>query len=193
MAGEPNQQAVPEAQFPQSNAAQKVNLGGQPDPLASALNAFLTQMSGTNYNMNQAATSYAPPRQPGGIMPGGMMIGTGQMPPMPTPNPSFHPGSPLEYDLGAMLRGSMMPTGQPSTFIPSNMIATGDDNATIPSGGGDPNAKAKDAMPSKKPKKVAPKKPGDDKPKPYQGKGNPPKDEPKQKTPPPRKKMIAGK
>lgn len=190
MAGEPTQQAVPPAQFPQSNAAQKVNMGGQPDPLASALNAFLTQMSGTNYNMNQAAQTIAPPRQPGGIFPGGMMIGTGQMPPMPTPNPSFHPGSPLEYDLGAMLRGAMMPTGQPSTFVPPEMTAMGDENAIIPDAKGDPGAKAAAA----KPKKVAPKKPGADKPKPYTGKGNAPKDEPKQKTPPPSKKrMIAGK
>lgn len=190
MAGLPGEQAVPPAQFPQSNAMQKVNMGGQPDPLMSALNAFITQMSGTDYNMGSAATeTVAPPRQPGGVMPGGMMIQPGIQPPVPEPNPMFHPQSPIEYDLGALLRGAMMPTGQPSTFIPSNMMAMGDENATIPDAGGDPNAKAA----SSKPQKVKPKPAKKGSPERAKPKGEEPKNEPKQVTPPPRKKMLARK
>ena len=163
----------------QSNTAMKGDMGGgQPDALISMLNSFLTQMSGTNYNMNQAAQTIAPPRQPGGMMPGGMMVQQPSVPPMPEPNPMMHPGSPLEYDLGAMFRSAMMPpdpnTGMmPLSPVPPEAIAMGEQPTLEP------------PLPTKKPPA---------KPQRTVGKGEPSKTEPKQVTPPPRKKkMVAEK
>lgn len=168
--------AVDPTQMPVPNTMQKQNMGVMPDPLTSALNAFLTQMSGTNYGMNQAATSYGPPRTVGGEMPGGMMMNVAGRPPVPEANPMFHPQSPLEYDLGALLRGS-----EPATAVPASMMAMGEipDNPETPA---TPNVPAiKPPIPSKKPQPPA-------------QKGNAPTG-PKQvsppKTPQKKKRMLA--
>lgn len=167
-----------------SNAALKVGVGQAPDPLTSALNAFITQyFGGTDYNMNTAAQTIAPDRQPGGLMPNGMMIGVGQQPPMPTPNPMFHPSNGIEYDLGAMMRAAMVPTSSDVAPVvtPADM-AMGD-------------MELEPTPPPAKPKKVERKPDRADGPQRAKPKGNPPKGEPKQKTPPPpakRSRMLAG-
>ena len=162
------------------NVGQKRDMGTMPDPLSSAMNAFLTQMSGTNYNMNKSAESVAPPRQPGGLMPNGMMVGVGQMPTVPEPNPMFHPQSPLEYDLGALIAQSLQGAPPPPMMDPS-IVAMGEipNNPEIAP---TPNAPAlKPPLPAKPERAV--------------GKGGP-STEPKQINSPTkskRKRMIAGK
>lgn len=172
--------AVDPTQMPVPNTMQKRDMGVMPDPLMSALNAFLTQMSGTNYGMNQAATSYGPPRVGGGTMPGGMMMNVAPQPPVPEANPAFHPQSPLEYDLGSLLRDA-----GPATSVPPSMMAMGEipDNPETPPTPGVPAIKP--PMPEKKPLPAKPEK--------AKGKGGP-STEPKRVAPPPsRKRAIAGK
>lgn len=159
------------------NTAAKRDMGQMQDPLSSAMNAFLTQMSGTNYNMNKAAETVAPPRQPGGTFPNGMMVGVGQMPPVPEANPMFHPQSPLEYDLGALFAQSMQ--GQQIPMIHPSMMAMGE----IPN---NPEIAPTPNVPTLKPPLPA-------KPERSVGKGGP-STEPKQITKAPkRKRMIAEK
>lgn len=160
----------------ESNSMQKTNVGGQPDPLMSALNALLTQMGGTNYDRNPGAMSYGPDK----TLPNSMQIrspGGPQPAPIPLPeaNPNFHAQSPLEMDLGALFRQTMMPDQPPVMPVPPEAMAMG----------------MQEAPPAPPAAKPLPKKPQR-----AQQKGNP-STEPKQVTPPPKKpgkkRMIAGK
>lgn len=172
--------AVDPTQMPVPNTAQKRDVGVMPDPLSSAFNAFLTQLTGTNYGMNQAATSYAPPRGVGGNMPGGMMMDVAPQPPTPEMNPAFHTQSPLEYDLASLLR-----SGGPATSVPASMMAMGEepDNPETPPTPGVPAIKP--PLPTKKPLPAKPEK--------TQSKGGP-STEPKRVAPPPsRKRAVAEK
>lgn len=153
----------------ESNSMVKQDMGQMPDPLMSALNAAMTQyLGGTSYN--GGPSSIAPPR----TMPGGMQMQVAAPPPMPEPNPMFHPQSPLEYDMGRLFAQAMQGEAPPP-MMP--MTAMGEEPPPLP-----------DKKPAEKKKLPA-------KPERAKGKGNPPKDEPKLKTPPPspKKRAIASK
>jgi hypothetical protein len=156
-----------------SNAAQKVSRGAEPDPLMSALNALTTQLGGTNYTPNMAATSWGPDR----TLPNSMQVrspSAGPTPPIPMPeaNPMFHSQSPLELDLASLFRSAMMPNAP--ELPPPPMMAMGEEPPAL-----------NPPLPAKKP---AAKKPPA-KPERTQGKGGP-STEPKRVAPPPTKKRA---
>jgi hypothetical protein len=104
----------------ESNSMVKEDKGVMPDPLMSALNAAMTQyLGGTSYN--GGPTSMGPPR----TLPGGMQMQVAPQPPLPTPNPMFHPQSPLEYDMGALFAQAMQGMQAPPELP---MAAMGNEN-----------------------------------------------------------------